>query len=224
MLGATGALDERKTIDELLDFWTSLEISQWFRVSAELDAEIVRRFLPLVLLAGTGALDHWQESPRGAAALVLLLDQFPRNLFLRSSAAAAAASCTTAATADAAGDPRARAYAYDARALEIVRRAIERGFDARELPATLSGVAPMQEKERLVFYMPLMHAEELEAQELGVRCFEALGAEYARSFAHFAREHRDVIARFGRFPSRNEVLGRESTPEEAAFLLAHPGW
>jgi uncharacterized protein (DUF924 family) len=105
----------------------------------------------------------------------------------------------------------------------VVRTALLRGFDLAELPEAASACAPMQPKERVTFYMPLMHAEDLDAQEQGVRKFEALGDEWT-TFAHFARDHRDVIARFGRFPSRNHVLGRVCTDEESAFLLEHSGW
>src|SRR5690606_17045287 len=142
--------------------------------------------------AGAGRLDGWARSPRGRLALIIVLDQLSRNIH-RDSAAA---------------------FASDARAQALCMEGLERGDD-REL-------APL---ERWFFYMPLEHAESLELQERSVREFERLAAEAPAELQSaleaaldYARRHRDVIARFGRFPHRNTVLGRDSTPEEQAYL------
>lgn len=210
-------LEAPATSDEINRFWfgdapgTDLEISKakygfWFAKNAEVDAQIVSRFGPLIEGAATGSLDAWKETPHGHLALVILLDQFTRNAFR--------------------GDPKT--FAYDPAALRFAKEAIASGADA--------GVRPIQ---RVFFYMPLMHSESLEDQELAIQLFEALAAAQAAAaeaaggdpaaergvyggFAHYGRLHRDIIARFGRFPHRNAVLGRASTEEEAVFL-AQPG-
>ena len=165
----------------------------WFRKDANFDAEIEQRFAAEIEAALRGKLDHWQASPQGALALVLLLDQFTRNS-LRDSP---------------------RAFAGDARALAVARRLVADGQD-RLLP-------PLR---RWFAYMPFEHAEELAAQDEAVRLFTALDAEAAggphaeaiRGALDYAERHRTVIRRFGRFPHRNALLGRASTPEETAFL------
>lgn len=166
---------------------------EWFVKDEAFDAEIEQRFAAEIEAALRGKLDHWQATPDGALALLLLLDQFTRNT-LR-------------------GTPRA--FAGDARALAIARRLVAEGQD-RTLP-------PLR---RWFAYMPFEHAEDTAAQDEAVRLYTALHAECA-SGPHaqaidgaldYAERHQAVIRRFGRFPHRNELLGRESTAEEAAFL------
>ncbi len=151
-----------------------------------LEEHDIRRDLPPALprtyeAAARGDLAEWELSPEGALALVILLDQLPRNMFRGTR----------------------RAYATDPAALLLVERAIERGFDTT--------VAPDM---RRFFYLPFMHAEDLSAQERSVVLNETVDADSLK----WARHHRDVIARFGRFPHRNALLGRESTADEEAFL------
>jgi uncharacterized protein (DUF924 family) len=171
-------------------------LSRWFVADAENDRELERRFGDLAASAARGELDAWRASARGRLALILLLDQLPRQLH-RGTAAA---------------------FAQDAKALELTLTGIERGMD-REL-------APF---ERAFFYMPMQHAESLPIQDLGTSKFESLRAEAKTApnlakalggFANAAREHREIVARFGRFPHRNRSLGRETTPEEAEYLAA----
>lgn len=173
---------ETAWMGEVLDFWFGeLSITQWFTRDDALDARIRERFLALHerLLA--------QEGPRvvtarSLLAAVIVLDQFSRNLFR--------------------GNPRA--YAADAIARRLSRRAIELGLDAG-----------MTMHERLFLYMPFEHSEDAADQALAVDLVSALDdAELTR----YALAHRDIIERFGRFPHRNAVLGRASTPEELAFL------
>lgn len=166
---------------EILKFWSEAGPDKWYKKDDAFDAAIRARFLETYEAASAGALDVWAGTAEGALALVIVLDQFPRNLFRND----------------------ARAFAADARALAVANAAIAAGFDSRIAP-------PMQQ----FFYLPLMHSEALADQERCVDLF-AGGAEENRKYAII---HRDVIARFGRFPHRNAVLGRETTPEEQAFL------
>jgi uncharacterized protein (DUF924 family) len=170
----------------------------WFGRDPGLDAEICERFGTRVEAARTGDLDEWLETPRELLAWVILVDQFSRNVY-RDSAAAFEA------------DPRARAAAL---------RALSLGWD-REL-------API---ERVFLYLPLEHSEALVDQDRCVALCAALGAEVAEewkpifeNYSQYARKHREVIARFGRFPHRNRVLGRPDTDEEREYLSAGGGF
>jgi uncharacterized protein (DUF924 family) len=160
----------------------------WFRQDTALDTAC-GRFTDEVTAAIRGDLDGWTETPRGTLALVLLLDQFSRNLFRNSP----------------------QAFAGDAKAREIARQAVARQFDL-----------PLHPVERCFIYMPFEHAEDLADQEVSVRLFGTLRGALCDETIDYARRHRDVIHRFGRFPHRNAVLGRANTPEEAAYL-AEPG-
>ncbi|CAM5765755.1 DUF924 family protein [Bosea minatitlanensis] len=167
---------------EILAFWHEAGPEKWFAKDAGFDAEIGRRFRPAYEAAAAGRLDGWQETPEGAYALLILLDQFPRNLFR--------------------GSPQA--FATDAKALEVARHAIAKGFDKSYEPP-----------ERRFFYLPFMHSEALHDQE---RCVALCAAADDAEGVKFAEIHRDIIRDFGRFPHRNAVLGRETTPEEQSFL------
>lgn len=168
-------------------------LERWFKADPATDRELARRFAETAESAARGELDAWRATAEGRLALILLLDQFPRQLH-RGTAAA---------------------FAQDERALELALTGIERRMDL-ELGAL----------ERAFFYMPLQHAESLPIQELGVGKFAALAADAGTqtalrnvlgTFTESARAHRDIVARFGRFPHRNRYLDREDTPEEAAF-------
>lgn len=191
---------------ELLDHWFGDGLSRgwpsesrqalWFGFQPEQDEDLRQRFGPLVDEALDGGLGDWAESMPALLALVLLLDQLPRNLFRR----------------------QPRAFAGDARAVALVQTALAADGD-RRLP--LIG--------RVFFYMPLMHSESLADQEQCVALFEALlaeaPAEHQEAIASnlkFAREHRDTVLQFGRFPHRNAALGRKNTPEEDDFLRNGP--
>lgn len=162
----------------------------WFRKDPQLDAEISARFGPLIEAASRGALDDWAADPRGALALILVCDQFPRNAFRDD----------------------ARAFALDPKALALARQVTGSGWDLAMLPV-----------ERWFVYMPFEHSESLADQREAVARFEALRDDPQAGGAYeWAVRHLRVIERFGRFPHRNALLGRESTPEEIAFL-AQPG-
>jgi len=183
----------------VLEFWFGLPgdpghgrfQDRWFAKSDEFDAEIRRRFLADVEAAAAGALDAWAATPAGALALLILLDQFPRNLFR--------------------GTPRA--YAADARARAVAAAAIAAGHDC-SYPSC----------GRVFAYLPFGHSEALADQDRAVALFESIpegpdfDVEARAGSIRSAHRHREIIARFGRFPHRNAALGRETTPEEAAFL------
>ncbi|MEB3264209.1 MAG: DUF924 family protein [Synechococcus sp.] len=176
------AADE--TPEGILAFWFG-EITprQWFAKDLAFDQELRRRFLVPTEAAIAGTLAAWGDAPSSALALVLLLDQFPRQIWRDT----------------------ARAFAGDPQALALSLRAETQGWIAAEAEAD----------RRAFWLMPRMHSEDLAIQEAAVPLFERFTEPRT---AEFAQRHRDVIARFGRFPHRNEVLGRESSPEERAFL------
>jgi uncharacterized protein (DUF924 family) len=165
---------------------------RWMHGGPEVDREITERFGQALEQARRGELDHWAETPRGRLALIVVLDQFSRNVYR--------------------GSPLS--YAQDEKALELALEGIDAGMD-RELSFM----------ERIFFWMPVGHSEDLALQERSVRHKEEEAADappHLRAMAEFgisqARAARDVIARFGRHPHRNEILGRESTPEELEYL------
>lgn len=169
---------------------------RWFRPTPALDAEMAERFGDRVGEALERRIEGWKATSRGRLALVLLLDQFTRNVY-RSSA---------------------RAFAGDARALAIAREGIDVGEDRA-----------LRTIERSFLYLPFMHAENLRDQDRSVALFASLCTEASPELRprveasyEFALSHREAIRRFGRFPARNEILGRRSTPEEQAFLVESP--
>lgn len=175
---------------QILDFWFGAPGSDaygtpreaWFKPDEAFDAGIRQRFETALGEAAVGAHDGLLDTPEGALALTILLDQFPRNIYR--------------------GTPRA--FTFDPQALAAARRALEAGHD--------QAVAPFQ---RTFLYLPFEHSESLADQERSVALFTALGDENALDYAI---RHRDIIVRFGRFPHRNAILERESTPEETTFL------
>ena len=193
-------------IETVLEFWFGADADDaavaktqaklWWSKNVDIDSEIRRRFEDGVRAAAEGQLDDWAAIPRGALALIILTDQFPRNIYRDTP----------------------QAFAYDAKALGWCLDGLARRSDLQLRPI-----------ERVFFYLPLEHSESVAHQERSVRCFEELFAAVALEqkqgyveYLDFARRHRDIIARFGRFAHRNKILGRESTPEEIAFL-AEPG-
>ncbi|MFD1697654.1 DUF924 family protein [Roseibium aestuarii] len=170
------------TRQDVLDFWWQAGPAKWFARDDAFDAEIRERFLALMEAAARGDLAEWEGTADGALALLILLDQFPRNVYRQD----------------------ARAFATDPEALRIARQSVDRGFD-RSFP----------KEARSFFYLPFEHAEDMAAQERSVDLFRRLGQETTYLYALI---HMDVIRRFGRFPHRNAVLGRQTTEAEAAFL------
>lgn len=179
--------------DDILDFWFGREgepgygefRDEWFQKDDEFDWQIRDRFLEDYEKAAQSEYYRWRDEPESCLALVILLDQFPRNLFR--------------------GDPRT--HATDDKALDISREAVHKGLD-QKLP-------PFQ---RHFLYMPFMHSERVEDQRRSVALFRELAEEDGPDVTEFAEGHRDIVEQFGRFPHRNEILGRKTTPEEAEFL------
>lgn len=166
---------------EIVRFWRDAGQKAWFTKDETFDGRC-RGFETEHHAAARGELAAWEMDAEGALALLILLDQIPRNIFRNSP----------------------HAFATDGLAQAIAARAIERQFDATT-----------DTDMRFFFYMPLEHAEDLALQERSVTLFTNLGSpEYLK----FAILHRDIIAKFGRFPHRNKSLGRRSTPEELQFL------
>ena len=188
--------------DEILTYWfgdTVRDTSKvparmgfWFGADPERDAEMRERWGELVTAASEGKLDFWTRTPRGRLAVLILLDQMRRNIYRGT----------------------AEAFGRDGRARYLMRDGVSRMMDLKLSPI-----------ERVFFYMPLQHAESLDDQELAVDRFlqveREVASRYRATFAGFrkyAQKHRDIIARFGRFPHRNAILGRRDTAEEAAWL------
>lgn len=166
---------------DVLAFWTEAGPRRWFRKDAAFDARFRERFLAAHEAAARAELDGWAASAEGALALLILLDQFPRNAFRDS----------------------ARMFATDAQAREVARGALARCLDTQVDPEL-----------RNFFYLPFMHSEEVADLERCVELTRCIGGDPHR----YAQHHLDIVRRFGRFPHRNAVLGRASTPEELRFL------
>lgn len=193
---------EDQRIDEILTFWfgelqgpldyPTVKTAMWFNGGEEVDQLIREKFHNHFELAFNDDLDEWTETPRGRLALILILDQFSRNMFR--------------------GEKLA--FAFDTKARELALEGIARGDDLQLFPA-----------ERLFLYLPLEHAENLQLQELSVEKFTDLMKNVDpsltaifESYQRYAVRHWEIIAQFGRFPHRNTILGRDSTPEEVDFL------
>ncbi|MBX3624925.1 MAG: DUF924 domain-containing protein [Rhizobacter sp.] len=182
---------------EVLQFWFGdgppyADRPEWFRKSDAFDREIERRFAPLIENALQDGLSAWVAEPATALARVIVLDQFPRNVFRNTP----------------------KAFAGDPLALAAARAMVERGQDA--------ALAPVQ---RVFVYLPFEHAEDLAAQDTSVQLFGTLAhdaPEAGTGWLDYAERHHAIVVRFGRFPHRNAILGRPSTPEETAFL-SQPG-
>jgi len=187
-------LPDRGEADAVLAFWFGEPGSpghgqsrpSWFRKDRAFDAEIAQHFLALHASAALGEREHWRGSPGTLLALLIVLDQFSRNLYRDD----------------------ARAFSQDGAALAAAQEMIARGWDRERLPV-----------ERQFIYLPFEHAEDLAMQDRSMDLFSALEAyPETKGLTEWAEKHRVIIRRFGRFPHRNAALGRESTPEEVAFL------
>ena len=169
---------------EIVAFWRDAGREKWFERDETFDAELDRRFHAAHLAAARGEYESWLASAEGALALLILLDQFPRNCFRE---------C-------------AHSYATDGLARHYAHRAIAEGFDLQ-----------VGTELRMFFYLPFEHSEAMADQEYAMELFAKIGDDELMQYAVL---HRDLIARFGRFPHRNEALGRESTREEIEYLAS----
>jgi len=171
------------TAKEIVKFWfEDCEEKQWFEKDEAFDALIRERFGSVYEQAMAGTHDHWEDEPESCIALVVLLDQFPRNMFRGS----------------------ARMYEADAKVLAVAKRAVDTGLHLK-----------MDQAQRRFLYLPFEHSEDLDDQNT---CMELMAALDDERSLEYARKHLVIIERFGRFPHRNDILGRPSTPEETEFL------
>jgi uncharacterized protein (DUF924 family) len=187
-----GPMSDQITAADVLLFWfgppqtRGQRDKRWFDKDDAFDRECKNRFLRLHEKAASGDLAEWKNSPEACLALILLLDQFPRNMFRGT----------------------ARAFATDAPALATARHAVAQGFDQKLRPV-----------ERMFVYLPFEHSESLEDQVRACELTRPLTVYPETADAYrYAVLHRDIIERFGRFPHRNDILGRASRPEELEFL------
>ncbi len=172
--------------NDVVGFWTSAGPKKWFAKNAAFDQAISLKFEPTHFAAARGEYDAWRGSAEGTLALLILLDQFPRNLFRGS----------------------AHAFATDPLARQIARAAAQDDLDLAVEPIL-----------RPFFYLPFEHSEALADQDLSVRLSEAHRDRTGDADTlKWAVIHRDIVVKFGRFPHRNKALGRDTTPEEQAFL------
>ena len=169
---------------QIVAFWIEAGPQKWFAKDAAFDADFRERFGQAHFAAARREFDGWMQSAEGALALMILLDQFPRNCFRGN----------------------AHSYATDGLARHYARRSVQAGLDLQVEPAL-----------RMFLYLPFEHSEALADQDHSMELFASIGnAELIR----YAKLHRDLIVRFGRFPHRNAALGRESTQEEIDYLAA----
>ena len=172
-----------ETPQSILAYWYSEPVKKmWFAATPELDSEIRNRFASLWNTAARGELEHWKQTAEGILALIIVLDQFPLNMYRQ----------------------QPESFATEQLAVDIARYGIEQGLDQQ-----------LSVEQRAFFYMPLMHSEDDADQVLSVQMFEQSGLE---SNLRFARHHQELIRRFGRFPHRNAILGRNSSQEELDYL------
>jgi len=194
-------------IEIILDYWfegidehtvlsgDSQIVKRWFVKDEQVDVEIEKQFGPDLIKARKGKFNDWVQTPRGRLALIILFDQFSRNIYRDSP----------------------KAFDKDLQALEYCLRSIKDGADEK---LTLI--------ERIFLYMPMMHSENLKVQEKGLEYFGRLvkiaeenqdkNADYFKYTVDYAQKHYDIIERFQRFPHRNEIFNRRSTPSEIEFL------
>jgi uncharacterized protein (DUF924 family) len=200
--GASITDEDVARIDEILSFWfKEQELSApqidrrmdiWFGEDPVFDEAIKAEFEDDIEKASKGQLDHWAEEPRGRLALILLIDQFRRNIHRNT----------------------AKAFSHDKLALKLC---VEGAMAKKD-----KGLTPIQ---KVFFYMPLQHAESAKVQAKSVELFNKLAESVSPTFqetfltvAQFAELHKDIIDQYGRFPHRNELLGRDNTPEEDEYL------
>lgn len=196
------AHQEAPQVQEILDYWFGPlqagevypedKAKQWFGGGNDIDNDIRHRFGEQVIAATKNELDDWKKTPKGRLALIILIDQFTRNIYR--------------------GTPEA--FAYDCIAQELTLEGIDQKQDQVLLPI-----------ERVFFYLPLEHSESIDVQKISVQKFHDIlptvppeQAFHFLSFEDYAWRHFKIIERFGRFPHRNKILNRESTPEEIEFL------
>jgi len=172
-----------ESAQSVLEFWFSESTRpRWFNSTNRFDRELTERFLDVWKSAAAGELSGWGETAEGSLALVIVLDQFPLNMFRG----------------------EAESFVTESASRDVAAAAIDRKFDEQ-----------LNDEQKAFLYLPFMHSESLEDQDRSVALFESAGLN---DNLKWAKHHRDIVRRFGRFPHRNAVLGRENSPEEAAYL------
>jgi uncharacterized protein (DUF924 family) len=166
---------------DVVSFWRDAGPEKWFKKDPEFDRAIAERFASVHAEAAAGRKRDWAKTPEGALALILVLDQFSRNMFRNTP----------------------KAFAQDEMACAIACEAVDAGFDKEVAPEL-----------RFFLHMPFMHAETIAEQERCVSIFHHVAPDNLS----YARDHERIIRRFGRFPHRNQILGRHTSPAEQAFL------
>lgn len=173
---------------DVIKFWfEETSPKQWFTKDKDFDEEIRSRFLDTFHKAVGGETKQWRETPEGRLAEIIVLDQFPRNMFRDTP----------------------QAFAHDERALSLAKEAVRVGDDEK-----------LPKEKRHFLYMPFMHSESKEVHKEAEKLFKTIGGEAEE----YEAKHKDIVDQFGRYPHRNKVLGRESTPEEVEFLKDNPGF
>jgi len=169
--------------NEILEFWFSERVKPlWYNATPEFDEELCDKYLDTYKAALNGELAAWEETPHGALALVICLDQFPLNIFRN----------------------KEESFAGEAPSRQVAARAIEKGFDK-----------DLDDAQKAFLYLPYMHSENMSDQDRVLELFSSAGL---LDNLKWAKHHREIVVRFGRFPHRNAILGRESTPEEIDYL------
>jgi len=177
------AFPASEIIDGILTLWFSERVKPlWYNSTPEFDKELREKYLDTYQAALNGELSIWEETPQGALALVICLDQFPLNMFRN----------------------KAESFAGEAPSRQVAAKAIEKGFDQI-----------LDDEQKAFLYLPYMHSEELADQDRVLELFSKAGL---KDNLKWASHHRNIVKRFGRFPHRNAILGRQSTPEETAYL------
>jgi len=170
---------------EIIEYWFSDRVKkQWFASTPELDKEIEEKYEALWEKAKLGELDDWGNDSDDCLALLIILDQFPLNMFR--------------------GQPKS--FDTEGKSVEIARYAVHLGLDRK-----------IEKEKRAFIYMPFMHSEDLKDQDMSVKLFKE---NSLNENIRFAEHHREIIRRFGRFPHRNVIIGRESTEEEIRYLAS----
>lgn len=165
------------------NYWFSKRSQQfWFASTPEIDNEIKKNYEQLWELAASGKLNEWRDSPEGCVALIIVLDQFPLNMFRGT----------------------AKSFQTEEMAVEVALKAIKKSYD--EILNT---------DELLFLFMPLMHSENIEHQNIQVKLFEKYDFN-----DEYSKHHRNIVKKFGRFPHRNDILGRKSSADEVEYLLS----
>ena len=171
------------TAKDIVDFWFAEECRKcWFNATSEMDEMIRKRFESIWRDARDNKLRSWMDSAEGCLALVIILDQFPLNMYRG----------------------KAESFSTEAASREVARYAIEQGFDQN-----------MSVEEKGFLFLPFMHSENMEDQNESIALFERAGMT---DNLKWARHHRDIVQRFGRFPHRNNILGRENSQQEDVYL------